>query len=116
MLAIPEVTKAYFFDNLNFVMFVIFVLISYQISVEWRKETLLEQQLKGFDLRIRLELGGRFKTFLQLSTLKQTLGGRPCQVSDAMNHLSLALQHRSAGPKVNKFLLDVHFPIWSVTH
>ena len=48
MLAIPEVTKAYFFDNLNFVMFVIFVLISYQISVEWCKETLLEQQLKGF--------------------------------------------------------------------
>ena len=69
--------------------------------------------LKGFENIF----SDRFKTFLQLSTVKQTLGTSPCQpVSDAMNHLSLALQHSLANPKVNKFLLDVHFPIWSVTH
>ena len=48
VLAMSEVTKTNLFDNLNFPIFVIFVLISYQISVEWCKETLLEQQLKGF--------------------------------------------------------------------
>ena len=68
-LAISEMRNVYFLDNLENSFFV-----SYQISVERCKETLFEQQLKGFDLGIHLKLGGQFKTFLQLSTVKQTLG------------------------------------------
>ena len=101
----------------NYPILIVYPVLSqiYSNSDELQKKGLL--QMEPFE-RVREYLERPFQNIFTTFHRKTDFGdGSPCQpVSDAMNHLSLALQHSSAGPKVNKFLLDVHFPIWSVTH
>ena len=83
-----------------------------------KKNCLLWDQLKGVERRISFT----WRPFQNIFTAfhsKTDFGGRcaryqmpwiTCHLLYSRGDVALP------GPKVNKFLLDVYFPIWSVTH